>query len=362
MTDSRKRYLQVPQGTEGVHLEEAFRHRRITQELFQLFTQWGYLPVETPVFDFYDIYEPLLRSSARDVYRLIDRDGDLLMLRSDITLFLAKQMGLWLREEDLPTRVCYADTILRHQSAEDISKNEFFQTGAELIGKAGSEADLEILLLLESIFDKLSVAVSIHLGSHQFLTLALKDFSEDELKTAVTAIRNREKHELQKMLETRSSARRAEVITTLFDFIGTRKEFLEEINRYEGILHNEEMEALEYLAEIVEQMELLGYAKDLRIDLSEIGAQPYYTGIVFQVYQAGLDDAVASGGRYDKLLSRFGFDCPSVGFSMMLRKIEDQVAEKFGLPENVVKVEGKTFAEAFREAQKVREKGGIAIQ
>ncbi len=362
MIDSRKRYLQVPQGTEGVHLEEAYRHRRITHEMFQLFTQWGYLPVETPVFDFYDIYEPLLRSSTRDVYRLIDRDGDLLMLRSDITLFLAKQMGLWLREEDLPTRVCYADTILRHQSAEDISKNEFFQTGAELIGKAGSEADLEILLLLESIFIKLGVNPSVHLGSHQFLTLALKDFEAEELKQAVKAIRNREHRTLMVLLQEHCSDRRAEVLKSLFAFIGTREEFLAEINQYEGILHNAEMEALEYLAELVEEMENLGYAKDMRIDLSEVGAQPYYTGIVFQVYQAGLDDAIASGGRYDKLLSRFGFDCPSVGFSMMLRKIEDQIGDEFGLPENVVKVEGKSFAEAFRAAQKVREDGGIAIQ
>lgn len=362
MIDSRKRYLQVPQGTEGVHLEEAYRHRRITHELFELFTRWGYLPVETPVFDFYDIYEPLLRSSTRDVYRLIDRDGDLLMLRSDITLFLAKQMGLWLREEDLPTRVCYADTILRHQSAEDISKNEFFQTGAELIGKAGREADLEVLLLLESIFINLDVNASIHLGSHQFLTLALKDFGEEELTQAVKAIRNRENPSLLSLLKERCSLRRAEVLNSLFGFIGTRREFLAELNRYEAVLHNEELEALEYLAELVEEMEHLGYAKDIRIDLSEVGAQPYYTGIVFQVYQAGLDDAVASGGRYDKLLSRFGFDCPSVGFSMMLRKIEDQLGKKFGLPGNVVKVEGETFAEAFRAAQKVREDGGTAIQ
>ncbi|MCF7913753.1 MAG: ATP phosphoribosyltransferase regulatory subunit [Spirochaetaceae bacterium] len=362
MTDSRKRYLQVPQGTEGVHLEEAYRHRRITQELYQLFTQWGYLPVETPVFDFYDIYEPLLRSSARDVYRLIDREGDLLMLRSDITLFLAKQMGLWLREEDLPTRVCYADTILRHQSAEDISKNEFFQTGAELIGKAGSEADLEVLLLLESIFMEIGVTTSIHLGSHQFLTLALKELNETELKEAVQAIRNREQQKLHSLIEAHTSPRRADVITALFSFIGNREEFSREILRYDAILQNEEMESLQYLTELVEQMEELGYARDVRIDLSEVGTQPYYTGIVFQVYQAGLDDAVASGGRYDKLLSRFGFDCPSVGFSMMLRKIENQVAERFGLPEDIVKVEGKTFAEAFRAAQQIREKGGIAIQ
>lgn len=361
MTESKKRYLQVPQGTEGVHLEEAYRHRHITQQLFNLFHLWGYLPVETPVFDFYDIYEPLLHGSTKSVYRLIDREGDLLMLRSDITLFLAKQMGLWLREDDLPTRVCYADTILRHQHAEDISRNEFFQVGAELMGKAGSEADLEILLLLEKTFLTLGITPAIHLGSHKFMTTVLKDFNERELTRAMQFIINRDTEQLRGLMRPRFSGKRLEVILSLFSFIGTWEEFQAELERHRKELSPEEHEDLTYIIYLARQMQALGYARELCIDLSEVGAQPYYTGIVFQVYLPDLDDAVASGGRYDKLLNVFGFDCPSVGFSLMQRKIEDLIDAGFGKPDTVTRAEGADFIESFRAAQKLRDEGVVTI-
>ena len=117
MTQKNRTLLQNPKGAEAFFLEEAYRHRRIIGTVDRLYTSWGYLPVETPVFDFYDIYSKLLSTGNQleTVYRLIDRNGDLLMLRSDVTLFLAKQMGRVLQESDLPVRVSYSDTILRYQ-------------------------------------------------------------------------------------------------------------------------------------------------------------------------------------------------------------------------------------------------------
>lgn len=357
----KKRYLQVPQGTEGVHLEEAYRHRQITGEVFKLFTLWGYLPVETPVFDFYDIYRPLLQGSNRDIYRLVDREGDLLLLRSDITLFLAKQMGLWLREEDLPTRVCYGDTILRHQNPEDISKNEFFQMGAELIGKAGYEADLEVLLLLEQTFLTLGLQPALHIGSQRFLLTSLADLESDDFNRAVELLGDRNFDALGELLGEHYSARRVELLMSVLAFIGERDEFSSFIAGYEGVLHNEELEDLRYLQELSHHLERAGYGENVRIDLSEVGGQPYYTGIVFRAYLPGLDSAVASGGRYDRLLASFGFDCPSVGFSFMLRKIEDMVEDRFGLPDKIEEVEDEDFVEAFKKAEKLRQEGRITL-
>jgi ATP phosphoribosyltransferase regulatory subunit len=270
-------------------------------------------------------------------------------------------MGLWLQEKDLPSRVCYADTILRHQDEEDISKNEFFQVGAELIGKAGSDADLEILLLLESIFEKLCIIPSIHMGSHQFLTTVLQGFSEKAQLKAMEHIRGRDFQALKELLSTGFSPHKTDMLISLFSFIGSRDEFKSRIEDFAGELYNEEMENLYYLIEIVDQMQKLGYGKEISIDLSEVGAQPYYTGIVFQVYLPGLDDSVASGGRYDKLLNQFGFDCPSVGFSIMLRKIEDQIDENFGKVGKIQHIEKASFVEAFAHAQELRKKGEIAV-
>ena len=362
MTEMNKRYLQVPQGTEGVHLEEAYRHRQVTYRLFRLFSLWGYWPVETPVFDFYDIYRPLLGAEHKDVYRLIDREGDLLMLRSDITLFLAKQMGLWLRDEDLPTRVCYSDTILRHQHAEDISKNEFFQTGAELIGKAGEKADIEILLLLRRIFEELALTPALHLGSHLFLTTALAECTEDERASAVEAIRGRDRERLRTILSARFSAQRAVLLEELFSFIGERAEFRELLAARSEVLRSHELEELHYLDRLVSRMEEAGYGDGVRIDLSEVGAQPYYTGIVFQCYLTGLDAAVASGGRYDKLLSSFGRECPSVGFSFLQRKVEHLLEDgRFDPPGPAEETGRDDVIAAFREAEKQRAQGKAVI-
>jgi ATP phosphoribosyltransferase regulatory subunit len=149
--DNRQR-LRTPQGTESFFLEEAYRHRQLLRMTEDHFASWGYLPVLTPVFDYFETYRPLLnRSQEERSYRFPDREGELLMLRSDITLFLAKQMGLSLKDAPLPRRVYYADSILRHQEEEDISSDEFFQSGAELIGLSGRDGDLEILMLLHDL-------------------------------------------------------------------------------------------------------------------------------------------------------------------------------------------------------------------
>ena len=172
----REKILNLPQGTEVLHLEEALQHRNITRTLNDLYTSWGYLPVKTPIFDFYDNYQSLLsRKDKENIYRLMDRDGDLLMLRSDITLFLARQMGLILNREDLPARVCYSDIILRHQNREDISKNEFFQTGVELIGADGLEGDMEILMLMNNTMSKLVVPYYLHMGSRNLFNLLVPE-------------------------------------------------------------------------------------------------------------------------------------------------------------------------------------------
>lgn len=359
MTEKLNRFLQVPMGTETIYIEEAFRHRQANKELGNLFTSWGYFPVETPVFDFFDIYQDLI-PAIKDIYRLIDREGDLLMLRSDITLFLAKQMGLSLKNTDLPVRVCYSGTILRHQNREDISKNEFFQTGVELIGKAGLDADLEVLMLLHSTFQILEIVPIIHIGSQKLLNASVSVFDSRDRKKIMSMIKNRNFEDLKMKLRDKIDTARADFLMDLFQFIGTIDELNGFILSGKSILNKDETIALDELQYIMDSLNKLDVIDSFVIDLSEVGYQPYYTGIVFQGYLNGVDSAVVSGGRYDNLLGKFGFETPSVGFSLLLRKLEDQLGNKFRLPE-YEKAEGVNFVEALKKAEKIRKDGRIAI-
>ncbi len=349
------RHLQIPVATESFSLEEAHRHRNIVRAAEDLFTGWGYLPAQVPVFDYFDGYRHLLdEKTLETVYRLIDRDGELLMLRSDITLFLAKQMGLLLTEESLPTRVFYADSILRHQDSEDISHNEFYQIGAELIGRSGMRGDLEIVTLLGNIVRLLSIPASyLHIGSRKLFNALTGRCSPIERSRAADLLTGRELDKLSNIDAIHAAP---------FDFIGAPEEFgtlIEEWDAYHEL--DDVKTAADELYSMGTGLAELDMVFDVRIDLSEIGSQPYYTGTVFQLYAEGIPSAAASGGRYDELLGQFGFSAPSVGFSLMLRKLEPYVgnADRFSAPETVT-VDTTEFAEAIKEAEKIRKTGRAA--
>lgn len=360
MTERKQRLLQTPQGTEGIYLEEAFRHQQAASRINNLFRGWGYLPVETPLFDFFDIYQDMVSGKEKDIYRLIDREGDLLMLRSDITLFLAKQMGLLLSKADLPMRVFYSGAILRHQNQEDISKNEFFQTGIELIGKKGLNADMEVLVLLIDTFKLLDLKPRIHIGSREVINATLSGFPHEHTTEVLKTLSARDFYKLKDLLTEKLSGEKISFLMELFKFIGSRLEFISMLERNSYRLDKEEQTSIEYLISLTDTLEKLGLQDSFRIDISETGNQNYHTGIVFQGYLDGIDSAVTSGGRYDTLLKQFGFDTPSVGFSILLRKVENSMGTSFSLPPQI-KIEEQDFITAYRKAEDLRKEGRIVI-
>lgn len=362
MTDRNQALLRIPQGTERFSLEEAYRHRSLVRDIEDFYQRWGYAPIQTPVVDFYDVYDRLLTAEdRRDVYRLIDRDGEVLLLRSDVTLFLAKQMGLLLREEDLPERVYYSDTILRHQEAYDISRNEFFQTGIELVGMPDADGEIEVLVMLfELLRHARSPEFFCHIGSRTLLDAALLPSSEvsggaeTSLAPAVRrAVSLRRFESLENLVGDRLTAARA----ALFELILDGREFLARLSTLSSSLSEAEHAALLRLASVAEALIDLGYEDRFRIDFSEVGNQSYHSGISFRAYVDGVDSAIAAGGRYDGLLNRFGFDAPSVGFSVMLRKLEPLLATERNRP-SATEVSDADPATRLRTARDIVRTGG----
>jgi ATP phosphoribosyltransferase regulatory subunit len=333
---------QLPQGAERLVLDDAFRRQVLTHRVQNLFTSWGYQPVQTPVFDYYDLYAPFLGSKADSVYRLVDREGDLLVLRSDITLFLARSMGVALKPGHTPLRVCYADTILRHQDVEGISADEFYQVGAEFIG-SGPEGDVEMLLLLDDVLNVLGLDAVVHLGSRALFDAAFQALSPKDrpaLAKAVSLRRWTEVGELAPLFAAQGGPADVErVLSSVPASPAVQAEALSLIRLYRAL-------------------EDAGAASRFRLDLSEVGRHDYYTGLVFQAYQTGQGDAVASGGRYDQLLSRFGLDAPSVGFSLHLGKVE-HLADLGSVPapSAAQPAPGQTLAERLNNARRLRAEG-----
>lgn len=349
MEKSHKFLYKTPQGAEGLLSEDAFRRQALTARIQHLFHLWGYQPVHTPVFDFYDLYAPYIRDPDK-VYRLVDREGDLLLLRNDITLFLARALGMSLSENHTPLRVFYHDSILRHQDLEDISANEFYQIGAEFVGSQSPEGDWEILLLLHEILELLGLEKArIHVGSRALFD-ALSAGCQEK-----TLLQSRILSRAPRNAGAESPAPRLE---DFFSFIGSQQEAQVWAEKFGDLLQGPALVAWNALMASLETLESLGAGDRFRLDLSEIGRQEYYTGLVFQAYHPGVGDAIASGGRYDTLLSRFGLNSPSVGFSLMLKKVEALVENpELLVPRETARAEGAGFRDRVMHARKTRTAG-----
>ena len=368
---NERQILRIPVGTEGVH--EARRHSRILRIIEDIFRSWGYLPVLTPVFDYYENYRPLLdRAREERICRFPDREGELLMLRSDITLFLAKQMGPALRNSVLPRRVYYADSIIRYENDETISRGEFFQVGAELIGMPGREADLEVLMLLREVLGALKLPEwRLHIGSRAVLNAVLDTGDAPGGRARVRAAESagalleiRDREGLMRLMGDLGLGN-AEGRCDLLLFLGSCDEFRE---CREGLIRGCGGDAAGRIGKAVEDLtgltaEMAEFASpdDIRIDLSEHGGQPYHTGFTMQAYVKGAGSAAASGGRYDELLGAFapGRGMPAAGFSLLMRKIEplSRAVDESPGDADAVRAEGGSFAERYRDARRKRRKG-----
>ena len=347
--------LRIPQGTEAFYLGEAYAHRELVRKFENTCSSWGFLPVETPVFDFQELYRGLDNEMARSSYRLVDRDGDVLVLRSDITLFLARQIGMFVEKQDLPVRVYYGDTILRHEDPNDLSKNEFFQIGAELIGNGGVEADAEMVLLLLEAADALGTQEAVlHLGSRALVR------QTDGSEAFARAIQDRDWGTAVELLVAEGAApTRVEAVGRLYRFIGTADELRVLVASLDGLVDGE-IAAIDHLLELSDVLAAVGRTDRVRLDLSEVGDREYYSGIVFHLYDEGADAPLASGGRYDELLERFGSKAPSVGFSIMLRRLQSRLHSEAlpKMPEVEPAGEGG-FRERFERARELRAQGRV---
>lgn len=334
------RQLGLPTGTETVQLREAARHRRIYTVLEEVFSLWGYNPAETPLIDYFEVYRRLIPEHAiKRSYRAVDRQGEILALRSDTTLFLAKQLGLHLRAEELPVRVFYNDQIVRAEDENNLSNNEFQQAGIELVGVSGPEGEAEAIMIAWDAINALGLPRPVmHVGSHRIVhaaagAIGINENDRDGRDRFVEAIRTR----------------RTPANLPILRFIGTPEAFREAL---EGVPERTIREAAEPFCALLDLLQSVLSPKTykaIRVDLSELGSQSYYSDAAFGVYLPSTNAAILRGGRYDSLLASFGFDAPSVGFSIFTRKLPSETMRAEGAP--IEPARGADFADRVEHAR-----------
>jgi ATP phosphoribosyltransferase regulatory subunit HisZ len=148
--------FRYPTGARPLLIEETARRRRIESRFVTLLEEAGFAEVVLPIIDFAEPYaEVMARDAAKQSYRFTDRDGELVAIRSDFTPMVARALAPSLNGSNLPLRVFYRGDVIRCEATRLGANRELFQIGAELIGDASEEADVEMLRLVSRIAEEL---------------------------------------------------------------------------------------------------------------------------------------------------------------------------------------------------------------
>jgi ATP phosphoribosyltransferase regulatory subunit len=312
----------TPPGTRDILPAEMRELRALEAALRDAFDQHGFGEVATPTIEYAEVLRQGDERYANAAYRFFDERGDLLAMRSDMTIPIARLVATRLQSEEPPFRLSYIARAYRAVSPQRGQMREFTQAGVELIGAPAPEGTAEVVEVLNGA---LAVAglnrAIVGLGdadmySQLLAGLGVPDHARARILDRLAA------HDLVglEMEVDQVQGIGSEARATLLALPGMRggREVLDRATDLGG----EAVErATQRLRATYDALAARGVADRVRLDLGLLRDLGYYTGAILEVYDPALGHILGGGGRYDRLLGRFGRELPAAGFALYLERV-----------------------------------------
>ncbi|MCI2241715.1 ATP phosphoribosyltransferase [Adlercreutzia faecimuris] len=321
----------TPSGFRDVLAEEAAAREAITRAVQDLFASRGYVPVETPTLEVMGVLEAGGRVPATP-FKFFDSRGDLLAMRPDVTLQVARMGATRLAAEPGPLRLRYTQRVFREADSDAREgARELTQMGVECLGEEGPAADAEIIGLFSEALatagvEEFSLAVATVAPLRALLD---RSGAPEAWKAAVLDAYHASNFvELDRLTDVADPALAGLAAGTAPAYAAA----IRALPRIRG--GRDAIEAARALTaplgcaggldDFERTYELLAAAGDgarrVLVDFSAMSSFDYYTGIVFAAYSPRLGTPLGSGGRYDRLAAAFGADRPAAGFAFYLEQ------------------------------------------
>lgn len=345
-------HVSIPNGTRDFGPTEMLRRSYIFDTIRSVFKQYGYMPIETPAME---NLSTLMGKYGEEGDRLIFRilnSGDYLekvpdaelrkgnslrvsnaicekALRYDLTVPFARYVVQHRNEITFPFKRYQIQPVWRADRPQKGRYREFYQCDADVVGSNSLLNEVELVQLIDAVFEKLQVSVTIKINNRKILSgLAELIGHPDKLIDITTAIDKLEKIGLEKVVEELLSrgvdTAAIELLKPVLLLTGTNSNKLQILKN--TFAQNETglkgVEELEMVLTTVEQLEI---KTTVELDLSLARGLNYYTGAIFEVKSNEVQiGSICGGGRYDNLTGIFGLkDVSGVGISFGADRIYD---------------------------------------
>ena len=318
-----KNLLHTPEGVRDIYDRECARKNIVEQRILRQMQLFGYSAIETPMFEFFDIFAKERGSvSDREMYKFFDRYNNTVVLRPDMTPAIARCVTKFYGEETMPQRLCYLGHTFTNSASYKGRLYEVTQSGAELIGDDSAQADAEMIaMVIQSLRSAVLKEFQVELGEVEFFRGLLEE----------AGISEEEGDELRELIENKNYFGVEDYISNVLKKADFKDVFLklpELFGSVDNIRQAKEMtknqraqSAIDRLEKVHQILKEYGLTEYISYDLGMLSKFSYYTGIIFKAYSYGIGDYMVSGGRYDKLLVQFGRDISAIGFAITIDRL-----------------------------------------
>lgn len=365
-----RRLLHTPEGVRDIYNSECAKKLVLQDNLHGLLKKYGYHAIETPTFEFFDIFgKEIGTTPSKDLYKFFDREGNTLVLRPDITPSVARCVAKYYAEEELPVRLCYMGNTFINNTSYQGRLKESTQLGAEMIGDNSVDADAEIIALVVNSLktaglQEFQIGIG-HVGFFKGLIEAAK-LPEETVSDLIALISNKNFFGVEELID---SLGLTADLKELFSMLGSISMSEDMLNRAKklAVSYPTVLEALERLELLLQVLSCYGVEKYVSLEPGMLSTYHYYTGIIFAGYTFGSGEPIVKGGRYDNLLPYFGKNAPSIGFAVVIDQLMAALSrQKIEIPiqeqQVLIVYKESRHADAIKKALALREEGtGVSL-
>lgn len=254
----------------------------VIQTLTDSFRRNGFSRMTTPTFEPYaDLSAGWDNFLKENSIQFFNNEGILMVLRPEMTSPIARLVSSRQKQLNLPLKLFYAENVFRKTHV--FRKQEMMQVGLEVFGCAGVETDIEVVSVLMEALSAVGI-------NNYVVELGHVENMRDKPESEIRALLQGDYSRLGALPKIGDES--------ILDDKSQLKDFAVAFRK----AHPKKVAQVQY-------------------NLGRVEAIAYYTGIILNVMVPGVGYVIGSGGRYDGLMARYGWDVPAVGFALEFDKL-----------------------------------------
>ncbi|MDG7056271.1 MAG: histidine--tRNA ligase [Wolbachia endosymbiont of Meromenopon meropis] len=313
---------QVVRGTKDLLFDEWYKFKYVQQTASKISALYGFLPVETPIFEYTEIFTKTLGDSSdiisKEMYTFNDKGGRSITLRPEFTAAIVRL--LIEKKIQTPIKLFSTGPIFRHERPQKGRQRQFHQINFEAFGIEDPKDDIQLIALANHLLTAFNIDKNVTLEINSLgdnktinkykesLTSYLKKFQNDLSENS----KNRLIKNPLRILDSKDERDREIIFDApkISDFYSK--------------------ESLSFFEQVLNGLTTLDIPYAINDKL--VRGLDYYCHTVFEYVteDLGSQGAIFAGGRYDNLISSLGKKyTPAIGFAGGIERVMELIKSYF---------------------------------